>query len=738
MPLQQPTILVFDPAEAAPEPGLAPDPMVRLYDPGAPLDPWTVREWRYIQLARDSRATQEALEKYSTREERRQRALRSRRQKQERARRAAEYERQRLETVERQRLQQLELDERRAAQAAQERERLTEHRAREELKQSRLVEAHRRHRDAPSADDELEVFELGSVGPVRLRIAALLDSGAKPAPDCITVFCPAHPEGPFIPLDARQWKQRTTLRGRRARHLIARYRSWQAEERRIERLANLTREFESALDKARSVLRQPVENEIPLCDLPLTRNDLRLAMVWCRGDDRALYMDLLQRLQKHAWKISGLRQEFESIPSGDRRRSMYLLTRMLSARLAEVAVREFYQQRDPALNANCRQIVDMSIRQVTGKKPFDHRYDLAYPDRTDACSQPPHTPQDPPRKIDVKNARVRPGNPEYTRHYVKRLRTLPDDTTVTIVGTVSEVGKLIHLLRRSPGDGHVRILGETDRAKVEELERRYQHAILKLSLTRAGREGQFFPPWMFDAPPFTVAERARVLDRLKAAYSACAEHSEAREEIPIPLAIAAGIPITDAQASRLSSCQRELVRELQGDDLRRKSLPHLYLTVLREFFSLLSAPDQIRAEYHPDSYREILFFEGIEASPLGIPDPLKSVASLLSSLSHLLRYGWQSLLQFESFEFQQSGVLYGWKRDHPDDRWTLMFTHCGNRRECGGTHLVVGRESLCSSCRHLICRTCNYCQDGCGDNMKGLDERGSQGPADAGRNPGAC
>jgi hypothetical protein len=360
----------------------------------------------------------------------------------------------------------------------------------------------------------------------------------------------------------------------------------------------------------------------------------------------------------------------------------------------------------------------MSIRQVTRERPFDPTYDLGYPD----ASEHPGVGAAAPalsKRIDVKNARMDPDDPSgYSRHYVKQLRVLSGSHAVTVVGAVSVFSTLENLLRPFTGDGVVRILGETTGHSVAALEEEYRLSTLKLNLQRSGTEGQFFPPWIFEAVPFVVAARIRSLRRLRETYLAHPA-PEARDELPIPLAIAAGIPLHHKQRAALSPWQGDLAdRLLSRGDETRCSLPHVYLTLLRQFFLLLDGPAEDRTGYSPIAFCELLFVDGDPANPLGIPDPLRSVWGLLQSLSSLLAYGWEQLARFQSFEFEQAGVLYAHTADDPKRPWTLMYTHCGNAATCGGKRLVLGRERLCGHCRHLICQQCHFCQRDCRESRR--------------------
>lgn len=707
---------------------------MRLYQvDGSPLYPWRELELRYLEPVTDPRLVREALGQYAVREERRQKAVEQQRRRAHREHEDAQWRRRRTEAARIAEAERLARETRGRVRTAARLE--EDRRAREAaaLKQELIDSAAVRHRDASGSEEELEVFQLAEEAALRLRFTALFDPGAAGSTGGgVAVYSPSHPHGPFVWLKgvlhpSEHPGSRVLQKARERRAIVSSYRTWQAAERvELQRRARVA-EYEDAVAAARSALPAPVEDSVPLRTLQPTRDDLALALEWCASANQDLHDRLVDRFASCDWDFAAfLSSNPRDEPDPDRwKRSTGLLKQMLSARMAEVAVRRFYERNDPDLRSRELRLTDMSIRQVTRERPFDPTYDLGYPDPSDHPGVGATAPA-PSKRIDVKNARMDPDDPSgYSRHYVKRLRVLSGSHAVTVVGAVSVFSTLADLLRPSRGDGVVRILGETSGPGVAGLEEEYGLSTLKLSLQKPGREGQFFPPWIFEAVPFVVAARIRSLRRLREAYL---DHPapEALDELPIPLAIAAGVPLRSRQRAALSSWQVDLAdRLLNRGDETRCSLPHVYLTLLRQFFLLLDGPAEDRTGYSPNTFCEMLFVDGDPASPLGIPDPLKSVWGLLQSLSSLLAYGWEQLARFRSFEFEQAGVLYAYTADDPERPWTLMYTHCGNAAACGGKRLVLGREGLCGLCRHLICRQCHFCRGDCRESRAPIGDRES-------------
>lgn len=699
--------LVFDPAEANPA-GAPAGPYVRLYDTGPlQLSPWVELAWNSLDPVTSEPVIAIALDLYARRKEREEEA---------RLRRARLQRRRFLEARNAQAAEEKEArDAARAVEAARraaaEAEEAARARAADADARARLHLAAERHRDSESDDAVLQVFELDGDATPKRRSAILYDPQGHPGGDDSVVFTPFG-EAPLTMLKgARHPSEHRGARLVRSksqrRKIISRYRAWQAGEIEAKRRQALREAFHAALSAARTALQKPLEDSLPLDRVPLMRSDILLALNWCRDENAALHDLLRERLGRCAWQRFALEDEVRQSYRKDEEwpADLTLFKKMLSARLAEKAVKQFYEKHDPALAASGRRLIDMSIRQVKNGQPFDPRYDLGYPEDVDRETSAA------PKRLDVKNTQLDPKDPNgYSRHYVKKLRVLNDGSTVRIVGAVSEITTLADVLA---GHGRVRILGEVDAARIEGLQREYGLTYLKLELTRDGKPGQFFAPWIFGGLPFVVSSRIQSLDALRTAYDAHPD-PETAEPVPIPIALAAGIPLHPVQRTALSAGQRALSDMLlRPNFVSRRSLPDLYLTLLRQFFVLVAGPPEARAGYDPAEYHELLFLDAARPEPLGMPDPLRSVAGLLESLSRLLEHGWEKLAEFESFEFRGAGILYGCKANDPDTRWTLMYTHCGQVGRCRGKRLVIGQERLCERCHHLICRMCSFCTSGC-------------------------
>lgn len=714
--------LVLDPAEAAPEPGLRPDPLVRVYDTGAgPAMAWMIYPRRELQPEPDHRKAAAALRIYRRREEllagwlhqQKTRHVREANKRRAQERIAAEQERAWRRREEENRRQAAALQEqaerlRRAAVEQAEREQ------RLRLEAAETAAAANRHVDASGSPDRFQAYRF-TEGIVNRP--ALFDPAASDGSDGVFYL--------FVPSLGKDAIRRVAGSAHPRGHphctpdpdvaslpkLLVSYREWRDDQLELRRIAGLIQDYHLAGESARSRFGAAVDDSVELFEISLNGDDCRLVLGWCDRLHNGIREQIV-RILRDPESRRFLYQPVETRGRGRGRRplAVAVLEQMLSARMAEHAVRILYERHDPALRAPGSTIIDMSIRQVSGERPFDKTFDLAYPKPVKARRH-----QAGRVLLDVKNTRADPQDPDgYNRLYAKRIRpALPDGSHVRIVGTVSKFDHCGSLVDRPFGGGRIRILGEATRAQIAALEERYSLPSLKLSLAyTAGDDGVLMPPWIFQAPDFFVAARRQAAARLRRAYRRHPRPEE-RAALPLPLSIASGIPVPAQQRRALTAAQDSFVNRLEAMPLRlRWSLPDLYLTILQEFVALLPGSREEQAAYDPEQYRDVLYLAGNQEAPLGLHDPLRSVSHLLASLGYLRRYGWDRLSEFKFLEFRHAGVLYAQKAERGLS-WTLMFTHCGNVFECGGRRLVLGRESLCSHCRRLMCQRCHFCSRGC-------------------------
>lgn len=593
-----------------------------------------------------------------------------------------------------------------------------------------LEEARVRYRDVevtPGALTPLEVL----IGWAWLP-ALFCPSAQPPAGLGLVVFAPYQSEAPLLRLDGGAVEGHPRLRELRKRsareRVMEAFRAWQQSERaeHEEQLREADRqrrraEYRDAVAAARAALKDFEPLKVSSLELDLTADDVDLAITWCDGDPVA--QSELQREFQAAGRSPTQLGASLSVQPGDSVPSHHWrLAQMLSARLAEKAVRSFYESHDPLLRATPgsagRRITDMSIRQVCRDHgPFDREYDLVYPDPGDGS---------PPRKIDVKNARRDRRDPQgYRRHSVRKLRDALDGSAVTIVGTYVDTVRP-HELLAAWGGPDFEILGETDRARVTNLEAEFRLDSLRFQLWQPEKPGCYLPPWMFEAPGFVQAPTTHMLRRLRDSHAACAEPPQlGPEELAPALAIAAGLDLSPEAWPRFSLRERELIGELLQDaQSERLSLPRLYVRLLRHFFRQHQPGTAVSIDFDAKRLRGLLYVDEAFRRPLGLLDPLQTVWNLVDSLSQFAARGAQELAAYESFEFYAAGVLKGRRPGEGAPTWMLMFTHCG-RRDCSRTRLILGEDTPCLKCKKLVCRACHFCSETCEDNGRSLRERQS-------------
>jgi hypothetical protein len=499
------------------------------------------------------------------------------------------------------------------------------------------------------------------------------------------------------------------------------------------------REYHRVLARTESLLAAPVPTEAPAA-ARAEPEDVDLALHWCRRDWPDVY-----RLQSERWRRSGRDVvEFGCVVETDERarreesddaRSAadsadWKLARMLSARLAEKAALAFYMRYDPpAADAlgDPREIADVSILQVTNPAEFEPEYDLAYP--ADGAHAPP-------RRMDVKNTwrSRRDGWGYERRHTVKKLRTL-DGRDITIVGVLSKPEPLATLL---VAPAVATVLGETDRTRIDKLENEFAirtgRDALSLRITirdtwspkdesygnrLANAPPQYrLPPWAYDPLAVFQAPRAAALREVARALAQLREVDPDAAGPELRMCLMAGIEPAPARVQALSASGRALL-----DDWRERAaqgpltLARLYLSLLRHFWAQVHrGADQA---FDGEEVRSLLYVPGEDGgldltSPLGIRDPLQLVSILVDALARLSAHGTDELRTFTRLAFVGSGNLYGW-RENDEERWTLMFTHCGRdgASACKHTRLVLGREKHCRGCGRLKCEKCSFCDEKC-------------------------
>jgi hypothetical protein len=454
---------------------------------------------------------------------------------------------------------------------------------------------------------------------------------------------------------------------------------------------------------------------------PLDGDDLRLALCWAGQPE---------------WR--------ERPPSAraaaQRYRDNYELGRMLSARAGEKAAEAFYAARGLTVR-------NVSLDQLDGRADAWKTHDLTVDGRP----------------VDVKNSRRSFSSPDtFVEHCVPRFKATRASGDVTLCAVLSPWRSVTSLLLADEasgpwGDGPVEreavtFVGELTRGRMEALRACFpprEH--LRIDFSRPGDDREFFPPWAFDAPAFVTAARDQALARIPAdAFADPAPWAELHLNA-LPLAVATGRPWGGGFEH---AWQLEFYAELRrvlGWAAEKAgvpwglSLPFVFLGVLNHFARVL-AGDAAEEGYAPSEYAPFLFADDAGRTPLGIPDPLGTVKSLLGTLDLLWRSSRDEARRFRGFRLTGMRVLKGWELTAQGEREQTLVAYCGgwttsdagNRVRCCRSPLVLeppGENACrpCSRCGHLVCPTCGFCTYEC----PGIQERVEAGEHSVAPSPAA-
>lgn len=378
------------------------------------------------------------------------------------------------------------------------------------------------------------------------------------------------------------------------------------------------------------------------------------------------------------------------------------LERLLSARMAEHAVMRFYR-------SSGREVVDVSGSQLApGNDGGWLTHDVL------AGAVP----------IDVKNARRSRSHegsrsPEhYVEHCVPAFKNDRNQVDVVIVGVLSPyvwMRDLIEPMNASPNwDTDITILGECSRGKLEELRTIFERSgDFDLGIVIHGRNS--LPPWVYDYPRDALARTPRPPDLIPIFEEIRAMGLLEEAGIsPVALGLTADIDPGDLEEiGTLDPWQRDLATALWLDRREgRFSLPFVFLRLLTHFLQMLRSPHQ---QFRPERYRDLVFLCRGNVRPLALPDPLKTIDSLISCLTKLWRGEHELLRRYSRFKLAGMRILRGMTR--AGGRWETLLTHCGGRGPTGPCAfyplLLSERASQCPDCGYLICPVCGFCMEGC-------------------------
>jgi hypothetical protein len=141
----------------------------------------------------------------------------------------------------------------------------------------------------------------------------------------------------------------------------------------------------------------------------------------------------------------------------------------------------------------------------------------------------------------------------------------------------------------------------------------------------------------------------------------------------------------------------------------------VFLSILEHFVGMLSRG--LEDSYNAEDYARLIFPMADRTRPLFLYDLLRTIDTLLSTLSTLWDTRRSDLHGFSIFRLQDLNILLG-KRTANDSQWRALFAYCGGwlkepiPQRCGTIPLVLGHCRSCA-CGRLICQNCDFCSASC-------------------------
>jgi hypothetical protein len=436
------------------------------------------------------------------------------------------------------------------------------------------------------------------------------------------------------------------------------------------------------------------------------------------------------QLRTPDYKIAKIWGNVESITNNDIKKSVF--AKMLSARAAEIAVKNFYKSIG-------YEIEDISIHQLHSSSQDWITHDLLLNGEI---------------PIDVKNSR-NPVNHKY--YYVdycipkfKFERRL--NNNVKIAGVLSPYLQSEYIVNPKEINYYVKsivFLGEFEVRLLQNIKKIFSNDNISLKLSKSN----LYPPWLFDFP---ITFYQNQIDSREAIRIMEDNEIPSQDEVtlfdynPIPGFLSAKRKLSLSFKKSLLPWQIKLFDQIIEKSEYPITLPYLYLNIITHFLHIISS-DKEYDNFHPEGYRKLLYadhnsnknlkkystpsrahksyhannFGEEDLRPIGILDPLNIISELIDTLEILWENKNQiSLTEFQDFKFRGFGILEG--RKFHENRYTTILAYCGGTIErkgkCGNKPLIIGREKTCPSCRKLICNKCGFCSNDCPNYIQRLKD----------------
>lgn len=433
--------------------------------------------------------------------------------------------------------------------------------------------------------------------------------------------------------------------------------------------------------------------------LRLLRAPLVTLLRQLQGADRQIHFGCPD-LEEHdealcrAWSNDSSRQPFELGSLGELIGGYHAM-RLYSARLAEKVAAKYYTQLGHS-------VADVSLHQVTGESDRWKTHDL----EVDGIA------------VDVKHARRSFSSPEsYSEHSVAnwKLKTRLG-SAVKIAGVLSNY---VGFDQFFDGGSHpvFVFLGEISLPQLEadatwfEDRTKGRLKFVELSLPK------YFPGWFFDYGPEHYGDVDLPIESISERIEAAVESGLPLREVPGHLLVFAR---PEFSVERFGSAR--LRNELQQ---MRASVGFSRTTAVLFLLSelVLAACEEIEGFDHHALKQLMLFEDGegdqIPPRPLGRLDSESFVANMLEALTIAWTRAREELRTFTRFQLARANILRG---DPGDGTWTTVIAYCGGFTagprivRCGRAPLVIGEDTVCTLCRHLICSQCGWCSQDCPQN----------------------
>ncbi|MBK1856377.1 hypothetical protein JO972_15505 [Verrucomicrobiaceae bacterium 5K15] len=380
------------------------------------------------------------------------------------------------------------------------------------------------------------------------------------------------------------------------------------------------------------------------------------------------------------------------------------LSRMLSARLAELAAKKYFE----LLGFH---VDDVAMSQLSDDGDW-LLYDLKIVNEGGLEFY-----------VDVKNARITDNRSNYyTSHCVPKFKKVPridalksEDLNVTIAGVLSPWQSYEDIQLQSY---EVTFLGITQKTALTHIIEAFKDGPIQMEFDANKMGHALLPPWVFDYPKLASVDR----DRMIASEVDLRRYSEiARSPYCLALKVAEGkAPGASVGLSKFNQVFIEaLAEKIRINGLR---LPILFGSILEHFVVCLKSKEN--DAFDAGFISSLIFHNRRDQyqTPLFAHDPAASVIGLIHSLETLWRRRNSELLSINQFKLVSLNILRGKRESAENSIWITLLAYCGGWikdaktqepvRPCGKTPLVLGESEICSR-GYLVCPYCKFCCESC-------------------------